>query len=191
MRREFEHKHNTDNPDQIMRDPKGWLVDSSWPPSNYGLKATEESASVRLIIPGTVLSGDSTKDIQIKSMGITYMKAYSDQWKDSTLHVEICSAGNNSTVNNTNLPLVVLGSGDYSGIHERKTSECYTEVLSIIGHQAGEDLNATLQMTGDNTFKIIALTFCSTTSKTQRLKFYSQTLSFVIHTLLYYCCTQA
>jgi hypothetical protein len=58
------------------------------------------------------------------------------------------------------------------------------QVFSITGqHQAGEDLNATLQMTGGNTFKIIALTFYST-NKTQGLK---TTLK---HFYLY-CCTRA
>jgi hypothetical protein len=170
MRKEKEHYHNTDSPQDIMMESKDWVLDSKWPPTNYGLKALKENATVQLLLPGSVRNEDGSRTgIQIESMGITYMKSYSEKWYNSTLHVDVNSRGivdgilpipgseGNSTINPST---TILASENYSGFHETLTSEYYTETLDIHGHQFGEGLNVTFRMIGGSTFKIIGLTFC-------------------------------
>jgi hypothetical protein len=165
-RKEQEHSHLTDDPNDIMKESQGWMVDTSWPPDNYGFKASEANATAHFLLHGTVPHADGSKtSIQIKSMGITYMKSYSEKWIDSNLHVDIFHGSIVSNITNSvndgdpDQP-TILASADYSGFHETLTSEYYTEVLDFEGHEMGEDLNVTFRMTSGNTFKIVALTFC-------------------------------
>jgi len=169
MRKEKEHYHHVDTPQDIMAESQDWVLDSTWPPTNYGLKALKENATVQLLLPGTVRNEDDSRTgIQIESMGITYMKSYSEKWYNSSLHVDVISRGNvdgNFTMpisegNSMSNSPAILASGNYSGFHETHTSEYYTESLDIHGHQFGEGLNVTFRMTGGSTFKIIGLTFC-------------------------------
>ena len=165
MRKEDKHRHISDNPTQLMIGNFGtevgeWMYDTTWPPVNYGLKPKKETgAIVDLIVPGQKKISDDLIDVNIEKMSITYMKSYSKNWIDTKLHIAIT---HHTGRNNDTEGLLLLGSGDYSGYHEIKTSEYYTEVVTINGHQPGQNLNATLQMSSGNTFKIIALTFCGT-----------------------------
>mmetsp|Transcript_2048 Transcript_2048/g.2337 ORF Transcript_2048/g.2337 Transcript_2048/m.2337 type:complete len:684 (+) Transcript_2048:76-2127(+) len=168
MRQEKEHNHITDNPTQLVRgESSEWKYDTTWPPDNYGFKPLREHATVHLLVPGRAVVAHDTaerKDVEIQSMSITYMKSYSEKWKDSNLRVDITHTDDEVGMGITNKSTgsANLGSGEYSGYHEIQTSEYYTENIYIHGHQMGRDLNATFQMISGDTFKIIGMTFCGT-----------------------------
>ena len=172
MRREEEHAHLSDEPvDLIVPNVgNGWTVNYKWPPSNYGLYGSGANATVHLQVPGKASKvfqdkDSNSADIQIKMMEITYMKSYSEKWKNSLMRVEIRSNNTDARnsfseqINGTMPP--VLASANYSGYHEQLTSEYYTETLLINETQVGESVHVTFRMIEGYTFKIIALSFCS------------------------------
>ena len=171
MRQEEEHAHLLDEPSNIIvpNVGNGWTVVRAWPPTNYGLYGTA-NATVHLQVPGKVNNifqdkESNSTDIQIKMMEITYMKSYSEKWKNSSMRVEIRSnntdSGNSFSEQINGMVPPVLASANYSGYHEQLTSEYYTETLLINGTQVGESVQVTFEMIGGYTFKIIALSFCS------------------------------
>ena len=137
----------------------------------------ERNATVHLIVPGRITSREENEyettssmtidDVTIRSMSITYMKSYSNKWKDAMLRVDIAhraggTGDRNDDDSNDDAAAAVslLGSGDFSGYHALQTSEYYTETLAINGHRPGRDLNVTFRMTSGGTFKVLAMTFC-------------------------------
>jgi len=181
MRREAEHRHLTRDPNHLIAEDESsreWKYDSKWPPMNYGFKPfRERNATVHLIVPGRITSREENEyettssmtidDVTIRSMSITYMKSYSNKWKDAMLRVDIAHrAGGTGDRNDDDsnddaaAAISLLGSGDFSGYHALQTSEYYTETLAINGHRPGRDLNVTFRMTSGGTFKVIAMTFC-------------------------------
>jgi len=121
---------------QIMDYKLVWKM----PLFTFFVSGTGKERGVAAMKDNTNDDGNNTsKDLHIKKMEITYMKSYSEKWENSFMKVYIRS-NDTDVIDPITGIAPVLASANYSGLHEERTSEYYTETLLINGTHVGENL---------------------------------------------------
>ena len=92
----------------------------------------------------------------IRSVTLFYMKSYGEKWQGSQLRLRVWKT---STMTSKDIALheIVI-----SGIHNKQTSEMYTEeILLSESIKAGDTIRIEAMLSGGTMFKIMGLAICS------------------------------
>jgi hypothetical protein len=90
----------------------------------------------------------------IRSVTLFFMKSYGEKWKNSQLRFRVLQGGNGQET--------ILEERSLPGVHDKETSEMYTEEIKLSEIVAvGTSLRIDALLTGGTMFKIMGLAICS------------------------------
>ena len=96
---------------------------------------------------------DFTEPARYASFTLFYMRSYGDKWANATATVTV------QTPNEDGSGWQTVGDATLSGIHEKKTSETYTETIPL-RNTLSSPLRVRFQLVGGSTFKVSGMAAC-------------------------------